>query len=277
MYDEIENVSKTIMLKNNTFPIIVIQSDPHSDLKKLDDKLVDYYELLPDVAGSKESYEQEQKEQLDVEWKDVKIMKTPARALTRNWRKAFSVSQKFDVDWWICILGDVQISNLNGIIKIIQKMEKSDRKLGFTRAVGLRAPQEYYGTMYMKTQRTNTTDFFPQFFIVNSQLIKKGLFQNIKIISSFEVSVLLGEHVKEFCKNNNLNFWDICYSICDYPYPKFIDGLHYNSDRVVLPGILLGPFNWLRRQRMHLFFPKKDNLPAKPSNHKNWEQDANTF
>ena len=102
MYDEIEITKKNIkLLKKENCPIIVIQSDPHSDFKKLNHKLVDYYELLPDVAGSKELYEQEQKEQLDVEWKDVKIMKTPARALTRNWRKAFSASKQFDVDWWV--------------------------------------------------------------------------------------------------------------------------------------------------------------------------------
>ena len=82
---------------------------------------------------------------------------------------------------------------------------------------------------------------------------------------------------KEFCKNNNLNFWDICYSISNYPYPKFIDGLSYNPDRVTLPRIFLGPFNYLRRQRMRFFFPKKDQLPPRPNNYEDWERDANTF
>lgn len=277
MYDEIDMVQSTITNLKDECKIITIQSNPQNEKELLNDGLVDYYKLLDDVAGTKDDYLQEQKEQLDVEWKDVKIMKTPARALTRNWRKAFAASKNFDVDWWICILGDVHISNLAGIKKIIQKMEHLDKNFGFTRAVGLRAPQEFYGTMYLRTQRYNTTDFFPQFFVVNSKLIKQGLFQNIKIISSFEVSVLLGEHVKEFCKNNNLNFWDICYSISDHPYPKSINGLHYNPDRVTLPRILLNPFNWLRRLRMRLFFSKKDDLPSKPKNFKDWENDANSF
>jgi len=52
MYDEIIQASKSVeVVKRQGCPIIVIQSDPKDEDKILDKTQVDYYEMLPDLAG----------------------------------------------------------------------------------------------------------------------------------------------------------------------------------------------------------------------------------
>jgi len=278
-YDEINTVTKNLEIINANKSIsIVIQSDPHNQEHLVDPSTVNHYELLSDIAGSKEKYLKEQQNQLgNMKWKDVKTMTTPARALTRNWRQAANASQEFDVDWWVFLLGDVSISNISGIQKIISKMTKLGKSVGFTRGVGLRAPADHYGIRYIRIQKEDTTDFYPQFFLVKSEFLKNSFFKDIRITSTFEVSTMIGDYLKIFCKTNNLNFWDVSYSICDYPYPKFIEGLHYNPDRVKSPRLFLGIINWFRKQRMRIFYPKKDTIPETPSNYKEWENKANSY
>lgn len=251
MYDEIEDVSNNIeFLKKENCPIIVIQSHPPKEYLILDKTKVDHYELLPDLAGSKENYMSEWKTQRE---KGGKITTVPARALARNFSHGFTASRNFDVDWWVAILGDMKVTNLIGIKKIIQKMENLDKYVGVTRGVGLKFPNEE-GMIYNRIQRDDTTDFFPQFFLASSKLVKNGLYNDIKITNPYGSEIVLGDNLLQYCKDNGLKFWNVCYSICDYPAPKWIEGLDYNPDRTLLPSFLLGPMNWFRRVRMRLFY-----------------------
>jgi len=252
MYKELSQVEKNLqIIKNESCAVIVIQSHPGNEDLILDGSKVDHYELLPDVGGSEENYRKQQ-EQLRIT-KSARGFTIPILALSRNFSHAFTAAKKFDVDWWVIILGDMRLKNFIGIKKIIKKMITLDKYIGVTRGVGLRYP-DYEGETYNRIQRSNTTDFLPQFFIVSNKLVKNGLFDNIEITHPYCTETCLGDSLKQFCKDNNMKFWDITYSICDYPAPKWIKGLQYAKDRTTLPGFLLGPMNWYRRQKMLLFW-----------------------
>ena len=98
--------------------MIIIQSDPKNENELFNQKMVEHYELLEDLAENKEHYNEERKY----------IMKKgttiPSYALSRNFSHGFSAAEKFDVDWWIAILGDVEISSLIGIEKTIEKISQ---------------------------------------------------------------------------------------------------------------------------------------------------------
>lgn len=243
MYDEIDTVLNNIkIIKKENLSIIVIQSDPKNIDHILDKTKVDYYKLFPDIAGSKDEYEKERKSETE------KGTTTPAKSLTRNFSHGFTVSKQFDVDWWIMILGDIHISNLNGIKKLINKMKKSEKSIAFTRSIGQTFPDENFN--FIRVQKKDSINFMPQFFITNSNLIKNGLFNDIKITNIYALEQILGDEVKRFCGSNSLNFWDVCYSICDYPYPKFIEGLHYNPDKAKLPRYIDSVINTFRKIRV---------------------------
>jgi hypothetical protein len=254
MYKEVPQVEKNlIVLKNENCPVIVIQSDPGKKELTLDSNKVDHYELLSDVGGSEENYKKQQEEL--GQSKTAKSLTIPILALRRNFSYAFTAAKKFEVDWWFVLLGDMRLQNLDGIKKIIKKMENKNKFVGITRAIGYRHPT-YDGLTYNRIQWGDATDFYPQFFIANHKLVKNGLFNNIKLTHPNATETCLGDNLKEYCKNNNKNFWDITYPICDYPAPKWIKGLQYGKDRTVLPNFLLGPMNWYRRQRMQIFLRK---------------------
>jgi len=243
MYDEIETVKKTVdVLRQNKCPIIVIQSDPSDLSKVLESNLVDHYEKLADLAGSKEEYLKERS--------NLKDATTPVKAVTRNYSAGFVATKKFDVDWWVAILGDVTISNINGLQKIIQKMLQNNKFIGITRAVG----QAFLDNdkKHNRTQNNDTTDFMPQFFIVKDDLVKQGLFTKIDITNLYTTEQCMGDEVNRFCSEKNLNFNDIVHVISDYAYPQFIEGLHYNKDRIKMPKYVDGFVNFLRRFRVRL-------------------------
>lgn len=250
MYDEIDQVNYNIKsLKNENCPIIVIQSNPTHNYEILDESKVDFYKLLPDVAGSKENYIEIGKRAAG--YAEGKISDIAAKALTRNFSHAFKAATNFDVDWWLVVLGDVKIHNLIGIKKIIKKMQELEKHVGVTRGVGLKYPDET-GTKYTRIQREDTTDFLPQTFIVDHDYVKKGFFHNLTFVNP-STEICLGNGTLEFCEKNSLEFWDVVYSICDYPAPKWIEGFEYIG-RVILPGFLLGPMNWYRKIRMKIFW-----------------------
>ena len=56
----------------------------------------------------------------EIDHRNAKEATTPVKAITRNVKAGFTASQNFDVEWWVVILGDILISNLKGITKIIQ-------------------------------------------------------------------------------------------------------------------------------------------------------------
>lgn len=243
MYDEIEQVNETIkILKVEKYPIIVIQSDPQNNDKILEKTKVDHYELLSDLAGTKEKYMAERSHM-------EKGTTIPSQALTRNYSKGFTASKNFDAEWWVAILGDVAISNLRGIKKIIEKMTDENKSIGITRAVGQIFPDDNFD--FTRIQRKNTTDMMPQFFIVNSDLVKKGLFNNVKITNRWASEQCFGDDILRVCNENSLSFFDTCYFICDYAYPKFIEGLKYNPVQARLPRYVDGIINAFRRIRVH--------------------------
>lgn len=240
LYDEIDIVNQTVStLNENNCSIIMIQSDPNDPSKLFDESLVDIYKKLSDIAGSKEEYVNE-RENFKIEGSS-----TPVRAITRNLKVGFSYSHNLDVDWWIVILGDVLISNLVGIKKIISKMIKEKKFIGVTKAIG----QTFMDNDNNSTriQYTNTTDFMPQFFLVKSELIKNGLFSNFKITNRFATEQCLGDEVIRYCLENNLIFDETVFVISNYAYPQYIQGLKYNPDRIRLPKHVDGFVNYLRK------------------------------
>jgi len=246
MYDEINIVQNTVyVLKQNNCPIIVIQSDPEESSKILEQSKVDYYQKLSDLAGSKEEYLKERDDN------NTKEATTPVKAITRNFRTGFTAAQNFDVDWWVAILGDILISNLVGIEKIIQKMIQENKSIGITRAVGQIFPDDNH--KFTRIQNHNTTDFMPQFFIVKSNLIKNGLFSKFIITNRYTTEQVLGDEVNRHCLENKTNFKNLVYVISDYAYPQFISGLHYNKDRIIMPRYIDGLVNLFRRIKIKYY------------------------
>ncbi|MGY5146754.1 MAG: hypothetical protein ACW9W4_01980 [Candidatus Nitrosopumilus sp. bin_7KS] len=242
MYDEIKKVNETIrVVKRNNCPVIVIQSDPKNENELLDENTVEHYELLEDLAGNKEQYVEERKH-MD------KGTTIPAYALSRNYNQGFSAAKKFDVDWWVAILGDVEISNLLGIEKIIGKISQNNKLVGVTRAVGQIWPDDNFE--FTRIQKKTTTDFMPQFFIVSEELIKEKTFEQIKVTNKYASEQCLGDAVVQYCKDNSTTFDNVVFSICDYAYPKFIAGLKYNPVQARLPRYVDGAINAVRRIRV---------------------------
>ncbi len=240
MYDEIDVVQNTIStLKQNNYPIIVIQSDPQQPEKLLEPNQVDFYEKLSDLAGSKEEYLEERNDH------NTKAATTPVKAITRNFKAGFSKSKIFDVDWWVVILGDILISNTNGIQGIIKQMIQQNKLIGVTRAVGQVFKDN--NDKLTRIQRDNTTDFMPQFLIVHSSLITKGLFSKLYITNPYTSEQCLGDEVNRYCLENNTDFKNTVYIISDYAYTQFISGLKYNSDRINMPRYVDGFVNMVRR------------------------------
>ena len=93
----------------------------------------------------------------------------------------------------------------------------------------------------------------PQFFIVNSKLVEKNIFHQIKITNRYASEQCLGDAVIQFCKDNHTNFDSVVYSICDYAYPQFIDGLRYNPVQAKLPRYVDGVINALRRLKIKFY------------------------
>ncbi len=229
MYSEIEKVLKNIdVIKKEGCQIIVIQSDPKDNDKLLDKNKVDFYELLPDVGGSQEQYV---KERTLTSGSTI-----PARAITRNYGRGFTISKIFDADWWVAIFGDVSISNLSGIKKTINIMIKKNKILAITRPIGQTLYDE--NGKLSSYQNSDTTTFTPTFFIVKSTAIKQGLFNNIKITNPYTTEQCFGDEVKNFCNTNSINFYESCYFISDEAYPDFIKGLKYNYQQPKTPRFL---------------------------------------
>lgn len=241
-YDEIEIVEKNVsFLKREKCPLVIIQSKPKEQSKILKEENVDFYELLPDMAGSREEFRDIKDAILDED-------KTTVKPLSRNFGLAFQKASAIDVDWWVTILGDIKIKNLQGIKKIIQKMEKHAKTLGVTRAVG----QTFLDSKknHTRIQQKDTHDFMPQFFLTKGDLVKKGIFQNIDITNYYTFEQCMGDAATRFFRKNNVDFWQECYSICDYAYPKFIEGVEYNPDRAVLPRYVDSVLNAFRRLKV---------------------------
>lgn len=239
MYDEIDITNQTVItLRQNECKIVVIQSDPGDEKKKLDKTLCDIYELLPDLAGSKQNYAK-----IVEGFKQGKSHPVAPRAVTRNFSRGFSIIKDFDIDYVIALEGDEKVTSITGITKIIEKMKKLEKHVGGTRTIGYTLHDEE-GRLE-RYQDINSTDIMPQFFIADIESVRKGLFCDMKITNMHTSEQCLGDEILRFCKENNFNFFDVFYSICDYAYPSFIEGLHYNPKQIskipsCLEGVVVG-------------------------------------
>tara|TARA_B110000196_G_C21071592_1_gene627762 strand:- start:86 stop:901 length:816 start_codon:yes stop_codon:yes gene_type:complete len=241
MYDEIDIVKETVLnLKNENTVIAVIQSDPGNEKMILDESLCDKYEKMPDLAGGRNNYSkvvEEKKEGI----RDI----IGATALTRNFSRGFTLIQDFDVDYVITITGDIKITNLKGITKIIEKMEKNNKIVAGTRTIGFTMFDEV--AKFTQFQHRNITNIMPQFFIAKIDAVRNGLFCNIVRTNKYTTEQCLGDEIQRYCKENKIRFFDSFYRICDYGYPRFIDGLHYNPEQISkIPPPLEGIINWIR-------------------------------
>ena len=229
MYDETDKVTKTIKKTKNDFnKIITIQSHPGDEKKLIDSSLVDHYELLPDLALSVKNYQNERKQ--------GGLSTIPARSLSRNCSKGFQITNSFDVDWWIFIMGDVKIENLFGIKKIITKIEKENKFLGITRPIGQTLYDSNGKLKHLVTK--DSTTFIPTFFIVKSSLIQKGLFTDIEVTNPFTTEQCFGDNLKKFLFENKMNFHNITFFISDNAYPYNINGIEYNYPKPKTPKFL---------------------------------------
>lgn len=225
IYDE--NVRETILNVNKKCHTIVIQSDPKKVELILENDLVNFYKILPDIAGTQENYSEE------ISNMAKKGSTIPARALSRNFSYGFTEAKKYDADWWISIVGDVRINNLEGLTKIIEKMIKLKKSIGVTKAIGQKFIDK--DGLFTRLQNSKTTDFMPQMFIVKNSYIQKGLFTNIQVTNPWTTEQCLGDEVLRFCNENSLKYDEEVYVISKYPYPKFITGLVYNPKQAHWP------------------------------------------
>ncbi len=241
MYDEIDIVKKTIInLKKFDVKIIVIQSDPGKENMVLDSSLCDNYQKMSDIAGGIEKYQEVIKEK-----KEGKGETVAATALPRNFSKGFTLIQEYDVEYVIAITGDTKITNLNGIKKIVKKMKKNNKIVGATRTIGYTQFDE--NRKYIRFQHRQITDIMPQFFIAEMKSIKKGLFCNIIKTNKYTTEQSIGDDIVRYCQQNNLKFFDIFYKICNYGYPRFIDGVQYNPEQISrMPVLIENSINWVR-------------------------------
>ena len=241
MYDEIDIVKETILnLKKYNSKIIVIQSDPGNEKMLLEKSICDKYEKMSDIAGGREKYAK-----IIDKKKEGKGEMIGPIALTRNFNRGFSLIQDFDVDYVVAITGDVKIINLKGISKIIEKMKRTNKVVGGTRSIGYIMYDE--SGEFTQFQHRKITNIMPQFFITNINSVKNGLFCNTERTNKYTTEQCFGDEISRFCKQNKLKFFDVFYRICDYGYPRFIDGVHYNPEQISrIPSPFEGILNWIR-------------------------------
>jgi len=126
-------------------------------------------------------------------------------------------------------------------------MQYKNKTMGITREVGLTFINKFGNSG--KIEKSDTHNFVPTFFIVNQKLVKKEIFQEIKIVNPFAMEECMGFTVSKFFEKNKMEFFDQCHIIADYAYPKFIEGLEYSKDRTVLPRYIDGAVNAIRKFR----------------------------
>ena len=126
-------------------------------------------------------------------------------------------------------------------------MVTQNKTLGITREVGLTFANKFGKPE--KIEKSDTHNFVPTFFITSTELVKKGIFQDIEIVNPFTMEECVGVAATKFFEENNYDFFEQCYIIADYAYPKFIEGLEYSKDRTVLPRYVDGIVNAIRRFR----------------------------
>lgn len=184
--------------------IIVIQSESNLEIKN-----ADYFEVLPNLAGSIPPY------------------KLPANAVIRNYNKAFSYaySNYFSAPYIVAMTGDTLISDIKGLDRIYRSLLDSNKSIAVSQAIGQdfhaaeSNPPENLGGRY---QYDGISDFMPQFFILNGTFAyRTKVFSNTKITNEFTTEQCLGD---ELCKYGS--FSDLALVISKTAY-GFSDGIQY--------------------------------------------------
>lgn len=226
MYDEIEMVNESIScFKKNNCKVIVIQSNPGNKEKEIDGNKCDHYKMLSDVTGSKQNYlKMREKDGTDVPY----VM--GAIAIPRNYNYGFTLMKNMDLDYIVGINGDIKISNLVGIKKIIRKMKETQKTVACTRYVGFLTFNEQ-GKLIEFLDKNNT-QIMPQFFIVDQKSVKEGMFCNIKTTNKYSTEQCMGDEIIRFAKEKSVRFFDIIHIISRSPYPRNIEGVTYNPQQV---------------------------------------------
>ena len=241
MYDEIDNVNETILnLRKYDSQIVVIQSDPGIQKLFLDESICDKYEKMSDIAGGREKYSKMMEEKTAEKGEMIGPI-----ALTRNFNRGFNLIQDFDIDYVIAITGDTKITNLKGIAKIIEKMRNDNKIVGCTRSIGYTMVDENQKSVQF--QHRKILNIMPQFFIAEINSVRNGLFCNTERTNRYNTEQCFGDEIIRFCDEKNYRYFDKFYRICDYAYPRFIQGLHYNPEQLsnIHPAIE-SCINWIR-------------------------------
>jgi hypothetical protein len=124
-------------------------------------------------------------------------------------------------------------------------MRVMGKKVAGTRTIGFTQYDE--NGEYTRFQHRNIADIMPQFFITEIDSVRSGLFCDTKRTNKYTTEQCFGDEIIRYCKQNNLKFFDCFYGICDFAYPRNIDGVKYNPDQLSkMPEFFERFINWVR-------------------------------
>ena len=191
MHDEVQQVAETlnrVKLRvddegrrvGGLGPVFVVRSGSEPLPDALPDR-PDRFELLPDLGRILNRWE------------------LPAAAITRNYSRLFQMAAETDgVDWWCAFTGDTVILHEYGVERAIADAQGKDCVLAGCVAYG----QEFHradltlekleaGKGGGRKQRSGTSDFMPQLFMVKHEAV--GAFCKIPITNRWTSETCLGD------------------------------------------------------------------------------------
>lgn len=229
-YDEFEFVIKSINNIKNEFNesvIITVHSNNECANDSLDNikKLSSEYISLSDLSSS--------------HTRDL----LPSEAITRNYSEACKKLYEIgcDFDCLVFLTGDTLLFDPGNIRRRYAEMKEKNLLAMVSKAIGQKfhasTDDPKNGIMCNRYQDYNTTDFMPQFFIVDGNVLRntKG-FSNIKITNKWTSEQCLGDELKRIIPENTnekvgiLNNTNVFYA---YAYS---DGIIYHARTNGVPG-----------------------------------------
>ena len=211
MLDEIETVDETIRNIRKCFSdaqFHIIVSGNRTDLSEPLN-----FRFHPNLAGTVKRYE------------------LAARSLSRNFSDGFH-SVSIDSSMIVVLTGDTLVTDASCFTRLFEKMQQNNMVLACSQAIG----QNFHsvdsdpenGRCGGRFQHHDTSDFMPQFFIVDGTFAKKtGAFLNIKITNPYTSEQCLGD---EFMRNVKGSFRDNALVFSDNAY-QFSDGIKYHAGK----------------------------------------------
>ena len=58
------------------------------------------------------------------------------------------------------------------------------------------------------------------------------MFCEINRTNKYNTEQCLGDEILRYCKEKNIKFLDCFYRICDFAYPRFLEGIEYNPEQL---------------------------------------------